>query len=102
LLWFAARGWAPSYGKALYINLLAFGLAVMGRAIATAHDGPPHLYAAAAQSLVPHLVALLVFLLWAHWHTRRDLPYPQLTDPQVLLRLNEPDYVDPIRRYRTR
>jgi len=101
LLWFAARGWGPSYGKALYVNLMAFGLAVMARAIVEAKEGPPHLVESVTQSLAPQLVVLLVFLILARWHYRRSLPYPELNDPQVLLRLNSLDYSrGPIGRHR--
>ena len=92
VLWFLARGWPPSYGKAIYVNLLAFALGVMLRAITNADDGPPHLLESFAQSLLPQLIVLVVFLLLARWHYRKALPYPELTDPRVLLKLNTPSH----------
>ena len=92
LLWFSARRWEPSYGKALYVSLLALALGVMARAIFNAEDGPPHLLEAFAQSLAPQFVVLVVFLLLARWHHRANVPYPELNDPRVLTRLNTPSH----------
>lgn len=77
-LWFAAWRWPPSYGKAMYVGIVAFALGVMLRAINAADDGPPQLLDSFAQLLIPQLIVLIPYV-WLAWrHYRKNLPYPEL------------------------
>lgn len=88
LLWFAARRWPPSCGKAFYVTLVAFALGVMLRAIGNADDGPPDVLESVAHMVIPQAVLLIALLMLARHHHRKSLPYPELADPRVVLELN--------------
>jgi hypothetical protein len=87
-LWFTSRGWPPSYGKAIYLNLVALAIGVMLRAIGNAEDGPPHVLESFAQLLIPQALVLVAFLMLARRHLVKSLPYPELADSQFILKLN--------------